>query len=105
MKRFEQIDIHQAKSMIDTADVTVVDIRQPQAYQQGHIHGAVLVTDQNVDNFLKQTDKQKPLICYCYHGHSSQSAAGFFNENGFKKVYSIRGGFEEWKMSYPATSN
>ena len=29
--------------------------------------------------------------------NSSQNAAQFLGENGFKEVYSMDGGFEEWK--------
>lgn len=102
---FEQIDVAKAKAMMDGEEVTIADIRDDQAYQQSHIPSAVLVNDRNLPAFLSQTDKDKPLICYCYHGHSSQSAAQYFSQQGFKKVFSIVGGFEKWRTVYPAAKD
>jgi thiosulfate sulfurtransferase len=58
------------------------------------------VDDKNIVDFLQATDKEKPLICCCYHGISSQRAADYFADQGFKEVYSIDGGWEEWKAVY-----
>ena len=105
MPDFEQINIEPAKEMLDKGDVAIVDIRDPESYKAGHIERAVLVNDENIDSFLRNADKDKPLICYCYRGISSQGAAQFFQQNGFKNVYSIDGGFEEWKTVYPSVSS
>jgi thiosulfate sulfurtransferase len=101
MGAFEQIDIHKAKELMDRGEATIVDIRDPEAYKQAHIPKAIPVTDETLPSFLKTTDKKKPLICYCYHGISSQSAAQYFQKEGFQKVFSIVGGFEEWRTIYP----
>ena len=68
------------------------------SFAQGHIAQAQNVNDENIKDFLEDTDKEIPLICYCYHGISSQRAAGYFADQGFKQVYSIDGGWEEWKQ-------
>ena len=97
MEKFKQIYVEAAQKLIPSWEVTIVDVRDPAAYQTAHIEGAVAVDDQNINEFLAKTPKDKPLICYCYHGFSSQNAAQFFSENGFADVYSVEGGFEEWK--------
>jgi thiosulfate sulfurtransferase len=97
MDSFKQIDIQQARALIHAA--TIVDIRDQGSYHEAHIEGAVLLSDQNIHEFLATADRDKPLICYCYHGFSSQSAAGFLKEQGFKEVYSLIGGFEEWRRT------
>ncbi len=81
-------------------DVTIVDIRDDHSFAQGHVPQAKSVNDGNIETFLEQTDKGIPLICYCYHGISSQQAAAFFADRGFKQVYSIDGGWEEWNKAY-----
>ncbi len=101
---FKQITIDDAKKMIDTAKVTIVDIRDPESFQGGHISNAVSVNPNNIDDFLKTADKKAPLVCYCYHGISSQGAAEYFAQNGFLEVYSIEGGFEAWKCAYPVVN-
>jgi thiosulfate sulfurtransferase len=42
-----------------------------------------------------------PLIVSCYHGNSSQSAAAYLCSQGFTEVYSLDGGFEVWRTTYP----
>jgi thiosulfate sulfurtransferase len=97
----EQIDIHKAKTLIEQGEITIVDVRDPSSFIEAHIDGAISLTDQNIENFLNKTDKKKPVLCYCYHGFSSQNAATYFLSNGFEKVYSMDGGFEEWRTTYP----
>ncbi len=96
---FKTIDAHSAQNILGKSNI--VDIRQKQDYDDAHIKGAQWVGDDNVEDFLKNADKNAPLICYCYHGFSSQQAAVFFKSSGFKEVYSLEGGFENWKLNYP----
>jgi len=100
MDTFTRISVQKAHEIIGTGDTTVVDIRDAGSFAQGHIAHAQNMNDGNIKDFLQVTDKEKPLICYCYHGISSQQAAGFFVSQGFKEVYSIDGGWEEWKTAY-----
>lgn len=100
MADFKHLSVQDAKVLIDGGQVTVVDIRDPQAFEQGHIANAHSINDQNIETFLKEADRQKPLICCCYHGISSQSAASFFVEQGFQDVSSIDGGYERWRSVY-----
>ena len=100
MDDFIQISVEKAHEIIGAGDVTIIDIRNPDAYAQGHIAHSKLINDENIDAFLKEADKEQPVICYCYHGISSQQASRFLVKEGFKKVYSIIGGWEEWKKSY-----
>jgi thiosulfate sulfurtransferase len=50
---------------------------------------------------MAQADLDAPLIVCCYHGNSSQGAANYFAEQGFKNACSLDGGFEQWKVMYP----
>jgi len=97
---FQEIEVDQVKELIDQGGVTVVDIRNEEVYEEEHISHAILVNDHNIEEFVRTTDKNKPLICYCFHGFSSQSAAAYFKENGFETVYSMIGGFEGWRAKY-----
>ena len=101
MDSFEQIDIHKAKELMDKGGVNIVDIRDTDSYEESHIKDAVSLTDSNVEEFVGKADKKKSLICYCFMGNSSQGAAQYFKENGFETVYSVIGGFEEWRSNYP----
>ena len=93
---FKELDPHKAQEMVEEGSVNVIDIRDLGSYSAGHIPSAVSLNDTNVKEFIESTDKEKPLIVYCYHGISSRGAAEYLSQNGFKEVYSMTGGFEAW---------
>lgn len=101
MGQFHCISAQKAQQMMREQGASVVDIRDPQSFHQSHIEGAVLLQNSNLQEFIEQSDLDKPLIVYCYHGHSSMSAASLLSEKGFEEVYSLDGGFENWRALYP----
>lgn len=96
---FEHISCSQLQERLTTNDETplLVDIRDRASFDQAHIQDAVHVDNSSVDDFLRQADKLKPLVVYCYHGNSSRGAADYFNQQGFSATFSLDGGYEAWK--------
>lgn len=80
----------------------VVDIRDPQSFAMGHISGSLHLDNHSLHDFISKADLDAPLIVSCYHGNSSQSAAAYLAHQGFSEVYSLDGGFDGWRASYPA---
>jgi thiosulfate sulfurtransferase len=101
MTDFRPIDIVEAQSLLTNPTTVLVDIRDAVSYEQGHIPGAISLGAHNIDTFMESTDKSRPVVCYCYHGISSQSAGRYLAENGFVTVYSLNGGYERWKEECP----
>lgn len=101
MSEFKRIPPEQAQALREKGAV-VVDIRDPQAYASGHINGAVRLDNQNIHDFITGADLDAPLVVVCYHGNSSQSAAAYLVSQGFSDVYSLDGGFELWRGTFPA---
>jgi rhodanese-related sulfurtransferase len=84
----------------------VIDVRTKEEYAQGHLGGAVLVPVDEIKNRLTEIPKDKPVIVYCKSGVRSMQAAGILVSNGFKAVYSMTGGIEEWqKEGYPVVKD
>ena len=82
METFKNIDIDLAVSKIDNDNPIVVDIRDKDSFDAGHINGAVNLSNQNFEDFISNTEKNRSIIVCCYHGNSSQSAANFLTECG-----------------------
>ncbi|MET1077180.1 MAG: thiosulfate sulfurtransferase GlpE [Pseudomonas sp.] len=101
MNEFQRIPPAQAQALRQQGAV-VVDIRDPHSYAQGHIAGSHHLDNQSLHDFITQADLDQPLIVACYHGNSSQGAAAYLASQGFSQVYSLDGGFELWRTSYPA---
>ena len=101
MNDFKRIPPEQAQALREHGAV-VVDIRDPQAYAAGHIKNAQHLDNHSLHDFIANADLDAPLIVACYHGNSSQSAAAYLVSQGFSEVYSLDGGFELWRTTYPA---
>ncbi|MFK3682937.1 thiosulfate sulfurtransferase GlpE [Pseudomonas sp. NPDC088890] len=101
MSEFKRIPPEQAQTLREQGAV-VVDIRDPQAFAAGHISGATHLDNHSVADFIRNADLDKPTVVVCYHGNSSQSAAAYLVGQGFSEVYSLDGGFELWRGTYPA---
>ena len=97
MYKFKRIDIKIAIHKIDINHALVLDIRDKESFNSGHIDGAFNLSNDNIDDFISNTKKDQSLIVCCYHGNSSQKAAKFLSSHGFVDVYSLDGGYEEWK--------
>lgn len=97
---YKCISIDEAKMLIDKGQATIADVRDAGSYRAGSIENAVNVQQENVEEFLAAAEKNKPVIVYCYHGHSSQGAADYFFSQGYPEVYSIDGGYEAWRLKY-----
>ncbi len=97
---FTRISVSQTWEIIQNKPVTIVDIRDEVSYSQGHIAHALRLDNANVQSFLLNADRSRPLIVCCYHGHSSQQAADMFSQNGFEHCYSMDGGMCEWVLTH-----
>lgn len=101
MSEFKRIDPATAQQLREQG-ATVVDIRDPGSYDNGHIPGAIHIDNASVQGFIADADLASPLVVVCYHGNSSQSAAAWLAQQGFAEVYSLDGGFELWKARFPS---
>ncbi|MCU1730202.1 MULTISPECIES: thiosulfate sulfurtransferase GlpE [unclassified Pseudomonas] len=104
MSEFKRIPPEQAQALREQGAV-VVDIRDPQSYATGHIAGSHHLDNQSVADFIRNADLDAPTVVVCYHGNSSQNAAAYLAGQGFSEVYSLDGGFELWRGTYPAETS
>ncbi len=93
---FTHISITELQALLNEKAITLVDIRDQPSYLAGHIDGALHIGNHNVEQFLVDADRERPLVVYCYHGNSSQGAADYFNQQGFAEAYSLDGGYTAW---------
>ncbi|SCW98351.1 MULTISPECIES: thiosulfate sulfurtransferase GlpE [unclassified Pseudomonas] len=101
MTEFKRIPPEQAQALREQGAV-VVDVRDPATFAALHISGAKHLDNHSIADFIRAADLDAPTVVVCYHGNSSQSAAAYLVSQGFTDVYSLDGGFELWRATYPA---
>ena len=101
MDPVKEIDANEVKKLNENNSATIVDIRDPASFQAGHIPNAINLSDNTIEQFIIDADKNRALVVYCYHGISSRGAAAYFSEQGFKEVSSMTRGFEGWSSTFP----
>jgi len=85
MTTFSHISVNDVANF--QGDVTIVDIRDPQSFANGHMPNAAPLNNDNFAAFIEQTPKDIPVVVVCYHGVSSQQAAQVIAQQGFESVY------------------
>ena len=78
-------------------DVVIIDVRDPQEFQQGHIPGAILLPlDQLEDEIAYLIAAYDQIInVYCRSGRRSAIAAEILHDMGYTAVYDL-GGIIDW---------
>ena len=77
----------------------VLDVREPDEFEQGAVAGAVHVPRGNLEFSIegRLPDKQTPVAVYCAAGVRSAFAAKTLQDLGYRDVVSVAGGFNRWK--------
>lgn len=78
---------------------TVVDVREKNEWDEGHIPGAIHVPRGYLELRIESAvpNKSAPVVLYCAGGTRSVLAADTLREMGYSDVRSVRGGFTAWK--------
>ncbi len=92
-----EIDGDEAESRLGQA--LVLDVREPDEYEQGAIPGALHLPRGHLEGQVegKVPDKSRPVIVHCASGFRSAFAAKTLQDLGYEDVVNLSGGFNRWK--------
>ena len=96
LNTFENISVEKLKSFVEDDSIKILDIRDEQSFQEGHIPDAIHLSNGNIDEVINSNDPDDNILIYCYKGISSQNAAQHFCNLGFENVFSLIGGYKEY---------
>jgi molybdopterin/thiamine biosynthesis adenylyltransferase/rhodanese-related sulfurtransferase len=94
-----EVDTAQADELRRRPKAVVLDVREPDEYEQGAIPGAVHIPRGTLESSVENriTDKSAPVIIHCASGVRSVFAAKTLSDMGYQDVVSVSGGFNKWK--------
>ncbi|MEY3582164.1 MAG: putative molybdopterin synthase sulfurylase MoeB [Actinomycetota bacterium] len=94
-----EIDTNEAAARIATGGVIVLDVREPDEYEQGALPDALHIPRGHLEAQIEGriVEKTAPVLVYCAGGVRSAFATKTLHELGYTNVVSVAGGFGKWK--------
>jgi sulfur-carrier protein adenylyltransferase/sulfurtransferase len=94
-----QVDIDEARRMLDQPGTVLIDVRESDEWRQGHVPQAVGIPRGFLELRIEEKvpDRKTPVILQCASGTRSLLAARALSELGYENLSNLTGGFNAWK--------
>jgi rhodanese-related sulfurtransferase len=105
--KLQSLKPHDFNQHLLQATQILIDVRQPEEWQQAHIQGAKLIPLATLPKHLGMDlkDHEQPIYVYCQHGVRSHQAGLLLLSLGYTKVYQLEGGLAQWMAAgFPCQS-
>ncbi|MBQ3089220.1 MAG: rhodanese-like domain-containing protein [Oscillospiraceae bacterium] len=95
---YQQISQEEAKTMMDTQEVVILDVREQDEFDAAHIPDAVLlpvgtISQETAASVIPSYDSV--VLVYCRSGNRSKTASSALAELGYTNIYEF-GGISTW---------
>jgi rhodanese-related sulfurtransferase len=99
---YKNITVNELKIMMDEkANITIIDVREPEEYANGHIPTAINIPLHELPLRINEL-KEKNIVVYCASGVRSKASAEMLSRNGVQNVWNLVGGLKAWvNAGYP----
>jgi len=74
----------------------ILDVREPQEWDAGHIPGATLIPLGQIPDRLSEIPQDQPVVVVCRSGNRSGQATQFLRQSGYGLTTSMSGGMNQW---------
>jgi rhodanese-related sulfurtransferase len=74
----------------------VLDVREPEEFEEGHIPGAVHIPLHDLRQRLGELPKNRPILTHCHVGQRSHIAVRILRQLGFD-AYNLSGGYRMYE--------
>ena len=95
---YEQITAEAAKKIMDSGEEHIIlDVREQDEFDAGHIPGAILLPYTEIENKAEEMlpDKDEQILVYCRSGRRSKIAAEVLAKLGYTNIKEF-GGIIDW---------
>ena len=96
---YRQITQEEAKKMMDEQEVVILDVREKDEYDSGHIKNAVLLPVGSINEETAASvipHKDSVVLVYCRSGNRSKTASDALVRLGYTNIYEF-GGIITWQ--------
>jgi hydroxyacylglutathione hydrolase len=104
-EQFESIDVETLyKRWSQRANLTVIDVRRDDEWNEGHIPGALHLHIGDLPQHLDEVPRNQPVALICRTGHRAEMAASILAATGREVVAVGQGGIPDWtERGFPVT--
>jgi hydroxyacylglutathione hydrolase len=75
----------------------VLDVRQDDEWQAGHIRGAVHIENGRLPYDALPLPDDRPIAVHCQHGARSVAGMSVLARRGYRNLTLVKGGFAAWE--------
>jgi phage shock protein E len=96
-----RVDATTFSGVVESPGVTVIDVRTPEEFAQGHITGAINYNVEGADfaSQIATLDPAGTYAVYCRSGNRSQVAVSEMANSGINGVYELESGITGWEAA------
>lgn len=99
-----EISVSQASAKRE-AGAFILDVRQPEEWNQSHIPGATLIPLGELASRVNEVPRDQQVVVVCHSGNRSAQGRDILLSAGFTQVTSMAGGLTQWEAAgYPTVS-
>ena len=96
--RVEEADVRATTDALrDDPEAVLVDVREPDEWQAGHVAGARHIPMGELPSQLSSLQRDAPIYLICRSGTRSHKAATFLARAGFTRPTNVKGGMLAWE--------
>jgi rhodanese-related sulfurtransferase len=85
------------ESLARSGQALIVDVREASEYRSGHLPRSKHISLGQLVHRLREVPRDKTVVVVCRSGSRSARAAELLAEAGYKNVYNLSGGMQNWK--------
>ncbi len=98
--RLDLLTAQDLKKRLDRGDdLVVLDVREKNRWNDGHIRGAHHIYAGHVEKRLDEIPANRPIVVACNTGNHASLVASILRKEGYREVYNLLGGMTAWQAA------
>jgi phage shock protein E len=93
------VDVQTTAELRNRPDVVILDVREQDEWDAGHIPGALFIPMSDVAGRISEIPTDKTVIVQCRSGNRSGQVTDYLRGQGMNNVHNMAGGLNAWQAA------
>jgi rhodanese-related sulfurtransferase len=93
---YENVTSEEAQELIANGEVSIIDVRNIEAYSKTHIPNAKHLPFDELEARQSELNKDEAYLIVCVAGKTSEKASTLLAESGYTNIFNLTGGMDQW---------